>query len=144
MKSKTLKELTSLDLSNAKNFKKQRLLVEDLVFEVNKAKKEVYTEYLSLLNEKNNYFEGVCIEDLHNNKLKMYVGPDYGYDTLTVAVLSKKDMEKLSANIFLNVDKYLATIEGDFQIKLKTNLVSIYFGKYKIYSLKDCVVFIEI
>lgn len=57
MKSKTLKELTSLDLSNAKNFKKQRLLVEDLVFEVNKAKKEVYTEYLSLLNEKNNYFE---------------------------------------------------------------------------------------
>ena len=57
MKNKTLKELTSLDLSNTKNFKKQRLLVEDLVFEVNKAKKEVYTEYLSLLNEKNNYFE---------------------------------------------------------------------------------------
>ena len=57
MKSKTLKELTSLDLSNAKNFKKQRLLVEDVVFEVNKAKKEVYTEYVSLLNEKNNYFE---------------------------------------------------------------------------------------
>lgn len=56
MKSKTLKELTSLDLSNTKNFKKQRLLVEDLVFEVNKAKKEVYIEYLSLLNEKNNYF----------------------------------------------------------------------------------------
>lgn len=39
MKNKTLKELTSLDLSNTKNFKKQRLLVEDLVFEVNKAKK---------------------------------------------------------------------------------------------------------
>ena len=45
MKSKTLKELTSLDLSNAKNFKKQRLLVEDVVFEVNKAKKEVYTAF---------------------------------------------------------------------------------------------------
>lgn len=36
-------------------------------------------------------FEGVYIEDLHNNKLKMYVGPDYGYDTLTVTVLSKKE-----------------------------------------------------
>ena len=61
MKNKTLKELTSLDLSNTKNFKKQRLLVEDLVFEVNKAKKEVYTEYLSLLNEKNNYFEMLSV-----------------------------------------------------------------------------------
>lgn len=109
----------------------------------NKIIKELKSMGTSLKAENKN-FEGVCIEDLHNNKFKMYVGPDFGYDTLTVAVLSKKDMKKLSANIFLVVDKYLATIEGDFQIKLKTNLVSIYFGKYKIYSLKDCVVFIEI
>lgn len=58
MKSKTLEDVNFLllELSNTKNLKKQKLFVEDLVFELNNEKKKIYTEYLSLLNEKSNYF----------------------------------------------------------------------------------------
>lgn len=72
------------------------------------------------LKAENKNFEGVCVESVGKDKFKIYVGPDYGYDALTVAVLSDKKMYKeLSANILLVADKYLATIDGDFQIKAK-------------------------
>lgn len=49
----------------------------------NALKNQIIKELKSMgtsLKAENKNFEGVCIEDLHNNKLKMYVGPDYGYD----------------------------------------------------------------
>ncbi len=96
------------------------------------------------LKAKNKNFEGVCVESVGKDKFKMYVGPDYGYDALTVAVLSDKKMNKeLSANVLLFADKYLATIDGDFQIKAKGCDI-VCFGKHKIYAIKDVVVFLEI
>lgn len=96
------------------------------------------------LKAENKNFEGVCVESVGKDKFKIYVGPDYGYDALTVAVLSDKKMYKeLSANILLVADKYLATIDGDFQIKAKGCDI-ICFGKHKIYAIKDVIVFLEI
>lgn len=96
------------------------------------------------LKAENKNFEGVCVESVGKSNFKMYVGPDYGYDTLTVAVLSNKKMYKeLSTNILLVADKYLATVDGDFQIKAK-DLDIVCFGKHKIYAIKDVVVFLEI
>lgn len=96
------------------------------------------------LKTENKNFEGVCVESIGKDSFKMFVGPDYGYDALTVAVLSDKKMYKeLSANILLVADKYLATIDGDFQIKAKGCDI-ICFGKHKIYAIKDVVVFLEV
>lgn len=96
------------------------------------------------LEAENKNFEGICVESVGKDNFKMYVGPDYGYDVLTVAVLSNKKMYKeLSANTLLVADKYLATIDGDFQIKAKDWDI-VCFGKHKIYALKDVVVFLEI
>lgn len=96
------------------------------------------------LKTENKNFEGVCVESIGKDSFKMFVGPDYGYDALTVAVLSDKKMYKeLSANILLVADKYLATIDGDFQIKAKGCDI-ICFGKHKIYAIKDVIVFLEI
>lgn len=96
------------------------------------------------LKAENKNFEGVCVESVSKPSFKMYVGPDYGYDNLTVAVLSHKKMYKeLSTNILLVADKYLATIDGDFQIKAKGCDI-ICFGKHKIYAIKDVIVFLEV
>lgn len=96
------------------------------------------------LEAENKNFEGVCVESVGKDKFKMYVGPDYGYDNLTVAVLSNRKMYKeLSTNVLLIADKYIATIDGDFQIKAKGCDI-ICFGKHKIYAIKDVIVFLEI
>lgn len=96
------------------------------------------------LKTENKNFEGVCVESIGKDSFKMFVGPDYGYDNLTVAVLSHKKMYKeLSTNILLVADKYLATIDGDFQIKAKGCDI-ICFGKHKIYAIKDVIVFLEV
>lgn len=52
------------------------------------------------LKVKNKNFEGVCVESVGKDKFKMYVGPDYGYDNLTVAVLSHKKCTKSFLQIF--------------------------------------------
>ena len=100
------------------------------------------------LQAENKNFEGLCIETLGDNKFKMCIGPSYGYEKLTVIVLSDMNKYKeLVENILLVADQYLATIDGIFQFQLKgpkNTSVSAYFGKYKIYSLKDCIIFIKI
>lgn len=96
------------------------------------------------LKAENKNFEGVCVENIGKDNFKMYVGPDYGYDNLTVAVLSNRKMYKeLSTNVLLIADKYIATIDGDFQIKANGYDI-ICFGKHKIYAIKDVVVFLEV
>ena len=53
------------------------------------------------LKVENKNFEGVCVESVGKDKFKMYVGPDYGYDVLTVAVLSnKKNVQRAFCKYF--------------------------------------------
>ena len=87
---------------------------------------------------------GLCVECIGNNGFKMYIEPSYGYEVLTVAVLSNKEMyENISANILLFIDKCFGTIDGDFQIQNGT-CINQYHGNYKIFELKDCIVFLKI
>lgn len=52
------------------------------------------------LKTENKNFEGVCVESIGKDSFKMFVGPDYGYDALTVAVLSDKKCTKSFLQIF--------------------------------------------
>lgn len=110
-------------------------------------KTQVIKELKSLKDSfqiENKNCRGLCLESIGNNSFKMHIEPSYGYETLTVVVLSNKEMYKsLSANILLFIDKRFGTIDGDFQVQNGT-CINQYRGKYKIFELKDCIVFLKI
>ena len=100
-------------------------------------KTQVIKELKSLKDSfqiENENCEGLWVESVGNNGFKMHIEPRYGYETLTVAALSNKEMyETLSVNILLFVDKCFGTIDGDFQIQNGT-CINQYHGKYKIFE----------
>lgn len=118
------------------NIQEKKFLKSQVIKELKTLKKSFQIE--------NKNCSGFCVECIGNSGFKMYIEPSYRYETLTVAVLSNKEMyENISANILLFIDKCFGTIDGDFQIQNGT-CINQYHGKYKIFELKDCIVFLKI